>query len=686
MLRGGAALGVNGYQGKLRIAARPMAIRRCARYSLPDEPAGIGLVAKSGCVVRGGRRVTARPRFRDLPRWQRALLGGIWGLLALVLLTPLIVTVETAYPYTVGKAGYVRSLVALAFALWVPLALSNEAYRPPRSWLLVLLALGFVVALLAAAFGINLQRSLWSTYERMQGVVNSAHWLALALVVVSVVRRDLEWRVLFGLNVAVGVAVAVLAIGRHHGVPLPYLGDVAERSWQIAATFGNSTQLGNYALLNGFLAAGLAAWTFSSVPSATSERRIRWIAGLCWTVAACLNFWAMALSGALGAFVAFGGAVGAVAIACFLFGRTGAVRRAGAGLTGLVAVAGIGLAALFFTDNTLTSDSENPLLRRLSYASFEGRTTQTRLAAWEAAFKGFADRPVLGWGPDNYLTPYGRHAHGIAATYAAHDYAHNQLVEEVVTKGAVGGATYVATWIVTFLVVLAAVKGRRGNDPPAGQDQALPLFVGAALLAEVAFKQTSFPGITDSLLYVLLVSYVIFLEHEMHTPGRVPRSTRWQLAVETWLRRRTVRVTVCVATVVACAGGLYSNVAIHAGATALLAYSRPGAPLSTLDRAIDAFPPMANYPRRLFLDDLANNWIGLRMRRGMEAARMLVRADIEAQAAEQLEPDNWVVIHSLARLYEVVARTEPEYRPKAERYWQRAKELAPNIEIVVVGR
>ena len=51
-----------------------------------------------------------------------------------------------------------------------------------------MLGAGLAVALISAAFGVGPQKSLWSTYERMQGIVNAAHWAAFALVAASVGR------------------------------------------------------------------------------------------------------------------------------------------------------------------------------------------------------------------------------------------------------------------------------------------------------------------------------------------------------------------------------------------------------------------------------------------------------------------------------------------------------------------
>ena len=93
--------------------------------------------------------MTRTYRLADLPRWQRPLLGGAWLGIGLLLLTPLVVTPEAAFAFTVGKAVYMRILCAALFALWVPLAMANAMFRPPRSWLLVLLVVSFLVAVLA---------------------------------------------------------------------------------------------------------------------------------------------------------------------------------------------------------------------------------------------------------------------------------------------------------------------------------------------------------------------------------------------------------------------------------------------------------------------------------------------------------------------------------------------------------
>ena len=123
---------------------------------------------------------------------EKALLAGVRTALALVLLAPLIVMVPplpaTYYPFVVGKALYSRALIEIAFGIWVVLALRYPSYRAPRSRLLLILGVYVLVALVASQLGVSPQRSLWSTYERMQGVVDLVHWFAFTWVLVSVFR------------------------------------------------------------------------------------------------------------------------------------------------------------------------------------------------------------------------------------------------------------------------------------------------------------------------------------------------------------------------------------------------------------------------------------------------------------------------------------------------------------------
>ena len=627
---------------------------------------------------------------------QPLLLAVRLGVLLLVL-TPLVVAPAIVYPFAVGKAVWSRSVIEIAFALWVALAAAHPAWRPPRSRLLLLLAAGLGVSALSACFGVSAQRSLWSTYLRMQGVLDQAHWFAAAVVAASVFRRPRDLRALLGFHLGVGLLVALIAVARSAGLEPPLFGWIPEpRAPRIAATLGNPTFLGAYLLVNVVLALGFLARSLMPAPPPApagplypggSRRKRRRRGGTPRAAAAagppsvwpgrvfhglCVlsGLWALSLSGSMAALAGLIAASGALVLAYALLARTPRVRLAARAGAGLLAAGAAAAAFLLLAAPSLAPSFDNPLLRRASDPQTIERTMGRRFASLEAGLKGFADRPVLGWGPANYMAPFGRHVGAAAADLPTNDHAHNMLIEEAATKGVAGLAAYLAIWALTFTAILRAA---RAAEP---REQAFALFTGAALLGQLVQSQALFGTASSALQYTLLLAVAICLETSTRLPDRGPRLPA---AVAGLFRGRAARAGLAVAAVALCGAGLASNRAIHAGAAALYRAetSGPARFMDELQQAVDAFGPLANGPRRILFENLAPNWRVLHAGLPAEAARLLAWADREAAEALEAEPLNWEIHQSLARLYRAVAASDPGYAGRAEHHFRRALELAP---------
>ena len=412
----------------------------------------------------------------------------MWAILAglvLLLATPLVVSPDTMFPFVVGKALYSRSVIAALLALWALLALLSPAYRPPRSRIVLLLAAGLGVSLLAAAWGASFEHSLWSDYRRMQGVVDEAHWLALAVVLVSTLRDAAASRMLLRMQVGFGAVAAAVAVARYAELPMPFLDLLPERSdTRTGSTLGNPIYLGGYMLVNALLAAGLAAR--AQVRPRSPGRRPPRAAVAGWSGAGLLHLAGLAVAGSVGAWLGLVAGAGFVllAAACLLRGR----RRwmAGAAL-GMLGAAVVGAGVHVTTPGTSqTLEVESPLLRYVTGVHIERPSVQARLGAWEAGLQGWRARPLLGWGPENFEVPFARYGSGYAAAVGIHDRAHNVVVETAATTGAAGLALWVALWAMTFAVI-----GRAWGRLEAGE-RALALFVAAALFARLAWMQFAF--------------------------------------------------------------------------------------------------------------------------------------------------------------------------------------------------
>ena len=614
----------------------------------------------------------------------------VWLGVVMVLLTPFVVSPQTIFPFVVGKALYSRSLIEILFVCWVLLALLEPSYRPPRSRLLVLFAVVLGTAVLSACLGVSVQRSLWSTYERMLGVVDLAHWFAFAVVLVSTTRTARDWRMLLFVYLLVGLTVALLAIGQY------FVTDDRRATF----TLGNPVILGTHLQMSVLIALGWLASSFHRGASPSSGesagkghargRRfpMRW-AGRCF--AACIvliDLWALTLTGSRGALLAL--LAGLVCLAAlylllvsrwsFVIVRSGMVKPVV--LPGAALVVVLLLALHVFEPNLVGS---NPLAARLTDAP---ESVMNRLAAWRAGARGFADHPVFGWGPENYLVVLGRYGSGLGAWMQVHDHSHNKLVEELTTKGVVGLLGYLAMWLVLFHSVV-----RTGRDMHSGR-QVPVLFAGAALMGHFVQSLAAPDSTVGSLQFTLLFAFVVYLGSA--GKDRVP-ATEQDARVRPsdaspagMLRHRAghrgVRVLLAVGAVVLGGACLSANQATYSASRAIVhaivsaedSAVPPGRSRAYFERAIADFAPLANYPRLVLFRHVEDRWNTLRTEHPAESERMLALVNAEAAAAVASEPENWRIHVALARMYAEIGATEPEYRDEAERHRDRASDLAPN--------
>ena len=629
---------------------------------------------------------------------RRAILAGI----ALLLLTPFVVSPGTIFPFVVGKALWSRTLIEIVFALWAVLALAHPAYRPPRSWLLLLLGAGLAVSLLAAGTGVSLQRSLWSSYERMQGVVDGAHWVALAVVLASMLRSAAAWRTLLGLNAGAGTAMACLVVARHCQLDIPFYGAVPEPYLpRMSGPFGNPLYLAGYMLFNLALAVGFAvraclpagapAVAASAAPAPRGRRRRhprapvrqlprprpRWIGVAAWACAAAVLLWGLALAGSVGAFAGLFAAAALAALAYAVLARGRGRWIARAALVALaVSVVAIGM-RVFTPDRTAALRFDHPVADYVASVHLQRPGVQSRLAAWEAGLEGLAARPALGWGPENFIAVFGRFASGYGAVAEPHDQAHGKLVEVAATTGVPGLAAYLALWALAFGVLWRAARGM------AARDRALAVFAGAALFGVLAQSQFLFDTAVGSLQTMLLLGFVVSLEgaavpdgRRPRLPARLARARPWQ-ALRALLRGGRARLVPGGAAIALAAGGLAANQAIWSAAD-VDHLPRRDWEWRGMAGGIDGFPALANTWRWWMFNQIGRRWPQIRAADGARARELLEWAGREAAEAVRTEPREWRIQGSLARMYRAAAATDPEYGAQAERHLVRARALAPN--------
>ena len=624
-------------------------------------------------------------------RAERPLLWGVYVCLGLLLLTPFVVTQTTYFPFVVGKALYARTLIEVLLCLWTVLMLLRPCFRPPRSTLLLLLAAGLAAHAVATVFGVSPLRSAWSNYERMQGLVDAAHWFALALVAVSVLREGGQVRVLLNANLGVAFAIGVLAVVGYFTVDVP-LYDIVERDApRIGSVFGNATYLAAYATTNLLLAVGFLVRSF--IGQRASGGIALWLARAFWVATALLCLFALIVSGSFTALVALAAGLAVVVVAAIGFVRSRVFRRLALGAAVLAGLGATGLAAVFLFPGAFPAITEatleQPLLQRIADANVHNPSFRKRRLAWGAGLDGFAEKPWLGWGPENFVVVFGRYTTGFGIKTEIHDYAHNKLIEEAATKGLLGLVCHLALWLFVLHVIWRSV--RNGAAP----DRVFAVFVGAALVAFFVQQQALVDALSISLQLTLLLVFVASVELAARREGQriwrwpaIAKPPQWWrerggLAVPPLARRLAIAVCACALVALAIAG-MTTNHAIYQAATNIagLGSVRPARqrPLAHIEQALRDFEPMANPTRLKLFSSMRTRWPALRVRRGAEARRLLARIRQEGVLAVAVEPENWLIRAALAKVYCIASRTEPGYTALSARERAKALALAPNMD------
>ena len=323
--------------------------------------------------------------------------------------------------------------------------------------------------------------------------------------------------------------------------------------------------------------------------------------------------------------------------------------------------------------------SDVALLSRFTGAYHIPTSAGARFDNWRAGLAAFAERPLLGWGPDNYIAAAGKHLAADSdrflpskgATNGSHDHAHNMIVDEAAAKGAAGLAAYLVLWGWTLVAV---VRATRRADPA---ERALVAGAGAALFGWFVQSQTWFYFPTTWLVHMLQLA---FLARREAAPGGTPPPAAD--AVRPGHRIAWPRVAAGTAALALAAGSLVANAAAYRGAAALHRAETGGSGrfMIELEASIRAFEPMATHVRILLFENVAPNWTVLRERYPREAFRLLAWARRAAPKALAAEPHNWQLHHALAHLYREVTKTEPGYAVLAETFHASSLDVAPNLD------
>ncbi len=420
----------------------------------------------------------------------------ILALLSLAFLIPFIVAdgsfiPNMFFPFITGKNFAFRILVELLAGFYVLLALREPKYRPHASILMWVL-LGFVVWMgIATAASVDPIKSFWSNFERMEGYLSILHLFAYCVIAGAVVSAEEWWDKLFQISIAASVLEGFIALFQI--IHLFGFAPSSQSGARADGTFGNATYLAVYMLINLFLTLFVLV----------RMRRPHILQGY-YGIALILQGVAVYYTETRGTLL--GLLLGLVVVAVWIAWKAREVewhtlRRISLGALITIAILVVGFLGLSGT--ALVQHS--PTLTRLASISLNDPTVRTRLLyIWPMALEGFKDKPILGWGQENFNFVFNKYY--VPAMYDQEqwfDRAHNAFLDWLIA----GGLPAFLLYLSLFVFAIWAVVRSRLSVP----EQAALL----GLLCAYAFN--------NLFVFDNLVSYIYFFIIIAFAHGLSPR-------------------------------------------------------------------------------------------------------------------------------------------------------------------
>ncbi len=351
-----------------------------------------------------------------------------WGLLALIFLLPFIVSPWTIYPFVFGKTLFFQSVIEILFALFIAVIILKPEYRPRFDLLTILVLDYFGILTLSAIFGVDFYRSFWGTEERGLGLITQLHFATFFLMVRSLFRDELQRNRLLAVSVLAGIGLSAVALLRLKGI-LIFGVDLGLR---LSSTLANPL----------FFATILLFCLVFSLRLAVIKRGIM---RAIYALAAILFFIMILATQTRGAIVAFGAGV-VVFIIVSLFNVSS--RRARASFIAFLILMGV-LAAIFWVNRNSQFVKHTSVLNR--FRALTDTTASTRIMAWEVALKAWRERPLLGWGPENFHIAFNKYYNPRLLEFGYYetwwDRPHNIVLEVLSHSGLAGLISYISIMV-----------------------------------------------------------------------------------------------------------------------------------------------------------------------------------------------------------------------------------------------
>ena len=585
--------------------------------------------------------------------------GILTGLFALLFIPFLIANgsflPNMFFPYITGKNFAFRIIVEIILLLYVILAIREPQYRPKSSALMWAFGAFVLWMGLATILSVDPVKSFWSNFERMEGYLGLLHLFALFIVGSAVLTASGLWRRFFQVSVAASVIM-----GCHGLLQIMNVAAISSQSGsRVDTTFGNAIYTGVYMLFNIFI-------TLFLLVREGKSKLMQAVYG----IALVLQFTTLIYTQSRGPVL---GTIGGLLIAAIYIAIMArgvewqSLRRASYGVLGAIVLL---VGAVYLARDTAFVQS-SPALNRLASVSLNDATVQSRLLyIWPMAIEGFQERPIVGWGQENFSFVF--NAHYAPEMYGQEqwfDRAHNQFLDWLVAGGFPAFLLYLSFFLLSAWAILR-------SDKLLVPEQGVLL----GLLAAYGFHSIFvFDNVMSGIYFYLILAFAHSLSWR-----QLPRFMVFSKPAND----RVVAIVTPIAAVLILGGSWYFNANGIARAQGIIEAISPNNPTTgaaaTPQEKLDAFKAT-----------LAQGELGRQ-----ETVEQLFQYAASVASSDSLSPDLKQEVYALAkdegtalmeerredaRLHSFMGLLHVQYREfdDAEENYKKALELSPNKQSIL---
>ncbi|TSC82652.1 MAG: Uncharacterized protein G01um101420_175 [Parcubacteria group bacterium Gr01-1014_20] len=440
-------------------------------------------------------------------------------------LSPLVVFSVLPFPYNSSKVIFLNAVIEVALAAFILYGFFNKwnlrslisgagfnFLKTLKHPLFVAVLVLFSSITISTFFAYNQFKAFWSMPERGDGFYSLSHYLIFFVLTTLLFLRD-DWQKFFKVSVVVAAIVIFFAWMQFFGSEIfPFF---LKASTRPGSSFDNPAYLASYlvfilaiATMTAFWARRGSFWRFFGMTVATLSLITIFVAnvrGVILGVVSGLVFFVLAF--------------------CFK-NRSAKLKR-----VGIIILASILLFTFIFVASRKAVIWQSiPGLDRLATVSLDDSSAKTRLIALGSSFAAFKERPILGWGLENYNVAYNKHYNPTYAQYEEtwFDRAHNKLAEMAVTQGAFGVLAYLMVFFTVFFVIFRKVaadrdgaqKGLMSQDKRGDSGGLALLVLAATTLAHFVQNIFLFDTPVGHLMFFSTVGFILFLTKDRDFENR----------------------------------------------------------------------------------------------------------------------------------------------------------------------